>query len=113
MTLSACVATLRENHARSWLSQLGHKECKPRQAAADLKQVSPGKQRKLKSYQQPGFLESSQREAPIRTPGVLLERGDQSPGGVGRQEAPYWKQSFEAVGRQVQVMLRGSRSSGS
>lgn len=38
------LATLCGDHPWAWLAHLGHKECKPRQAAADLKPVIPGKQ---------------------------------------------------------------------
>lgn len=72
-------------------------------------ETSLSRETKLQSCQQPGLLESSEREAPIRTPGALLERWPVT-WGDGRQEAPDWKQSFDDVGKQVQVMLRGIRS---
>ena len=85
VALAVPVVTLCENHSWAWLSHLGHKECKPRQAAAYLK---PGKQSKLRSCQQLGLLENSQRETNNQDCRGFCLRGNQTPGRDREQEAP-------------------------
>lgn len=109
---SACVAalcvTVPENPAYpTWDT----KQASPGRQVLIWKQ-SPRKQRKLRSCQQAGLLESSQRGAPIRTPGALPERRPVT-WGDGGQEAPDRNKALRLWGDRFRLMLRESGSSGS
>lgn len=95
VALAVPVAALCGNHSWAWLSPLEHKECKPRQAAADLK---PGKQRKREPVRSQVCWGTLRRAHPDYQ-GCCL-RGDQAPGRAGGHEAP---------GLETALRLRGAR----